>query len=872
MKKSYAKISLPSITKIYKRKRLFEILDNNRCFSRGKLATFISAPPGTGKTTLVTSYIKARNIQHLWYQLDDGDDDPGTFFYYMGLALLSSSAKKNNHLAQPDPEYSLASNTFCKQYFQKIYHQLSNPFVLVFDNFQEISESSPLHDLLSNICSEIPEHGHVIFISRQRAPPALARLLVHKKISALGWQDLRFTPQETQAFLQLQGQPVSSTKELNKIDTLTEGWAVGLLNLQDIASGTDALKISHARFPVSGCTLFDYFAWEVFKNFNEDEQEILLQGAFLPTMTTNTLQDLTRRSDASKTLESMCQENYFTVRLRPDNSGVVSYQYHPMFREFLLNRSHAHFSDKKIQSIKQTAADLLEKEGKIEGALSLFAEFKDLGEMTRLIIQYAPLYMSQGRYKTIRQWLEKMPEETLNSNPWLLYWSGISHLRVNPVASQIFIEHAYKIFQSNSEPTALWLSWSGVVDSIFIAFSDFSQFDSWIKQLDQATIGPIPFFKVIAHIIYAHALIENAEHAAAEIQISSAMSIADDIQNNMQNNMALFMCNLLKAHHSLVRSRQAEALQFLRQALKIGRKNNYKGTFDWRASVMTKLCHMALVNKIDVSYVQSLIRTNRLEPEHSCCITTKYWPCPLRIYTLGRFTVEKQGELVKFSGKTQRKPMEFLKVLIALGGRSISEKQLADILWPEAEGDAAQQALATTLCRLRKLISEPNSTHHCIIRQDKTITLDAHHCWVDCWEFERLLNHKDNNKDTAKILNRVRELYQTPFLNTEEIPWAFSLREKLHHKFIRTISHHAEQLMTAGRHNQALELYQWGLEVDDLVEDFYTGLMGSLIALGKHSDAISVFQRCQKVFSSKRGIEPSVKTKRLYQGLFTQPE
>jgi hypothetical protein len=42
--------------------------------------------------------------------------------------------------------------------------------------------------------------------------------------------------------------------------------------------------------------------------------------------------------------------------------------------------------------------------------------------------------------------------------------------------------------------------------------------------------------------------------------------------------------------------------------------------------------------------------------------------------------------------KTQRKPLELLKALIAFGGRAVLEEQLTEALWPEAKGHAAHQA------------------------------------------------------------------------------------------------------------------------------------------------------------------------------------
>ena len=85
------------------------------------------------------------------------------------------------------------------------------------------------------------------------------------------------------------------------------------------------------------------------------------------------------------------------------------------------------------------------------------------------------------------------------------------------------------------------------------------------------------------------------------------------------------------------------------------------------------------------------------------------WPCALKIYTLGRFVVLKNGQPIRFSRKAQQKPLSMLKALIAFGGREVRKDQIADALWPEADGDMVEQSFATTLHRLRKVIGYRNA-------------------------------------------------------------------------------------------------------------------------------------------------------------------
>ena len=115
----------------------------------------------------------------------------------------------------------------------------------------------------------------------------------------------------------------------------------------------------------------------------------------------------------------------------------------------------------------------------------------------------------------------------------------------------------------------------------------------------------------------------------------------------------------------------------------------------WQPSVMSRLCAVALEHAIDTEYVRHLIRRRGLVPERP----VENWPYPIKIYTLGSFRLLKDDGPFQFTGKVQRKPLEMLKALIALGGKDISESRLCDILWPDADGDSALKSFEMTLHR-----------------------------------------------------------------------------------------------------------------------------------------------------------------------------
>jgi len=331
---------------------------------------------------------------------------------------------------------------------------------------------------------------------------------------------------------------------------------------------------------------------------------------------------------------------------------------------------------------------------------------------------------------------------------------------------------------------------------------------------------------------------------------------AREIGKSIDNLLLEWVYLLFAAYLAIDQNKQSTGGFLLKDAMRLGRENGYMHFFFWPRSVISRLCRIALDKSIEEEYVRRLIKQHKLLPDPTVATTDK-WPYPVKVYTLGRFNVLKDEMPIRFEGKAQRAPLNLLKALIAFGGRDVSEQRLANVLWPESDGDAAQQSLATSLFRLRKLIGADT-----IKRQEGRLSLDQQICWVDCWAFERLVS--ETNSDIFESCQYIHEIYHKPFLDSEDdAPWAIPMRERLHAKFVQAFSTCGKELQRLNRHDEAICYYQRALEIDDLVEDFYRGLMISYAAIGQKAESIRLYERALKVFRAKLGVELSIETQRL---------
>ena len=358
----------------------------------------------------------------------------------------------------------------------------------------------------------------------------------------------------------------------------------------------------------------------------------------------------------------------------------------------------------------------------------------------------------------------------------------------------------------------------------------------------------------------------------AEDHLAHASCTCDQSKNILLK----FFILMARARFAFAQGEEESGLLFLREALPIGKEEGFAETYIDSPAAMSPLCIRALEAGIEVEYVREIIRKRNLTLEEPF-YHSETWPWPVKILTLGRFELLKDGKQIQFSRKVQRKPLAMLKVLIALGGRGVKEEMVADILWPEADGDAAHRSFLSALHRLRQLIGYEKALQF----KEGSLTLERRYCWIDVWALEDIWRQSEIERKEGRIDaylqlgEKAMELYRGPFLGGEtEQSWIVSLRERLRSKFlgcVNRLGHHWEE---TGQWEKALECYQQGLDADDLAEEFYQNLMTCYQRLDREAEARSAYHRCRKILSSTLGIEPSKKTQAIYKSLLetTRPK
>jgi ATP/maltotriose-dependent transcriptional regulator MalT len=466
------------------RPRLYETLYRDRLcilifWIKDRPVLNVVAPPGAGKTTLVASYLEQRRTGGIWYQMDVADADPAAFFHYMSLAERQLARKRRALPPLPafGPESVEDIVTFSRRFFRELFERMRPPSSLVLDNFQEVEDSAPFHDVLVPALEQVPVGIRVVVISRAPLPGAYARLVANRVIGTCDWEAIKLSEAETAGILRMLGTVVGDDV-VRTMHRQTGGWTAGVVLLAEhLRFGGTATS---AMDPESLQQVFGYFAGELFSRAAPDDRHMLLRLGYMPRFTSEQAVSLTGNPAAANLIEKLYRRRLFTDR-RPGMPPV--YQFHALFRAFLQHRANESLEARERDEAGMRAAALLENAGDSAAAMNLYLQHGAPDFAQEILLREAETLLGQGRSRAVIDWITALPAHRVQTHPWLLYWLGTAQNAFEPERAQATLARAYERAVEVGDTYCQSQAAAGMIEALLLEYRYFERFDKWIEIL-----------------------------------------------------------------------------------------------------------------------------------------------------------------------------------------------------------------------------------------------------------------------------------------------------------------------------------------------------------------------------------------------------
>lgn len=404
---------------IVKRPRLLKKLNSGT----SKKLTVISAPPGSGKTTVLSQWVQSMNTKVAWISLDKGDNDPALFCSYIIYAI--HSVKKNIGDAALGMLRSFHTSPM-EAIFTTLLNDLAGdgtPLLFVLDDYHEIVNEK-IHEGLSFFIQHSPQKFHLVISSRASVPISVGRMRLQGNLNELGEEDLRFNTKETHQFFNRVMQLKLDSGCIKTLEKKAEGWIAGLqmaaLSLpghQDISEFISSFRGDHIH-------LSDFFIEEVISKQPEHIQSFLFRTAILDRLCGSLCEDLTGMDNSSQILSEIYNANLFIIPL--DNKGRW-YRYHHLFAQLLKDKLEKSWPD-TIGGLHLKASKWFERYNFSDEAIHHALKGDDIERATELMEKFGVDCLYHGKRATVYRWLKMLPEETIKNNiifniahAWIIY-------------------------------------------------------------------------------------------------------------------------------------------------------------------------------------------------------------------------------------------------------------------------------------------------------------------------------------------------------------------------------------------------------------------------------------------------------------------
>jgi len=389
----------PATLRLIDRGDLLAALDR----AAARKVTIISAPAGSGKTSLIRAWTDRPGGPHQLAVVPVQRDQHDTQLFW--LALLDAVRRATG--AAGDAEPAAATPEFnARAMVDRVLSELGDArgdLTLVIEDLHELASPGALAQL-TRLLTNLPPGVHAVVSTRHDLRLRLHRLRLAGELSEIRASELRFCERETRELLDAAGIALSEAGAA-VLHQRTEGWAAGLrLAVLSLAGHPDPERFV-AEFSGSERTVAEYLLAEMLDRQRGDVQRLLLRTCLLDRVNGELADLLTGRPGSERILLDLEDANAFVVSLDPERTW---FRYHHLFAD-LLRLELRRRRPKEVPELHRRAAGWFIEHGQVVDAIQHTQAAADWPGAARLLADHSFSLTLGGQEQTMQSLVRAFP-------------------------------------------------------------------------------------------------------------------------------------------------------------------------------------------------------------------------------------------------------------------------------------------------------------------------------------------------------------------------------------------------------------------------------------------------------------------------------
>lgn len=401
-----------------------------------KKLTLIQAPPGYGKTALLTQIFKNEPVASAWVNLRAADNDPVNFIHKLSAAISDTAPQSQSNVNQQLG--GLAPPSFVPWIRSRVAEMNRHARFHVYLNDVDFVSNPVTLELIENLIQASRASVRFFVTATQTVEFSYANLLIENQVASVNQQSLRFDTADTQAYyLMVQGTDLAE-KTAQTLTDICEGWPAAIsFAVNTLSNEAQIVELISELSSIQKA--FDrYFIERIFERQTAEIQQLMLRLCLLDRFSIPLTQQLSDSPQHSREFAAYIQNHTF---ITPIDASGKWFRFHQLFNLFLKSRCEQTLTEAQRSYWQLKAADWFASEGQMEEAIQLAMQAGAAEQAATWMERAFPMVVVRlGKHVTYANWFLDLSDKAIENFPRVrigYIWSLTARRQYMAVAEQV---------------------------------------------------------------------------------------------------------------------------------------------------------------------------------------------------------------------------------------------------------------------------------------------------------------------------------------------------------------------------------------------------------------------------------------------------